>query len=170
MEASNKVSPELKTSSEDIVLSEAELAEQRAQYKRIAMRMLKAIVKSIPALVPSLKIKADGLMVNNEVKMPLLNEYEGCILPSYVVIKGDKERTLYFCIMKEQLYELIKEILVKDIEVREALTKHTVSIQFACPDINLGLYFKKKYEGLFKGKKTHIYQFKMSENDNITQH
>ncbi len=158
------IAPENDLSPEHL-LSDSETAEQHAQHKRIAMRMLKAIIKSIPALVPSLKIKKEGLMVNNEVKMPLLNEYEGCIIPSYVVIKGDRERTLYFCVMKEPLYNVIKEVLVENIEVREALTKHTVNVQFACPDLNLGLYFKKKRVGLFKGKKTHIYQFTMSEEE-----
>lgn len=151
--------------SSESTLSDSKTTEQHAQYKRIAMRMLKAIIKSIPSLVPSLKIKKDGLMVNNEVKMPLLNEYEGSIIPSYVVIKGDKERTLYFCVMKEPLFNLIKEILKENIEIREALTKHTVKVQFACPNLNLGLYFKKKFEGIFKGKKTHIYLFKINDSD-----
>ena len=139
---------------------------QRAQYKRIAMRMIKSIIKSMPSLAPSLKLDKKVLMVNNQVYMPLFSEYEGNIIPSYVVIKGDKERTLYFCVMKEILFDLIKEILVENIEIRDALTEQTINIQFACPDLNLGLYFTKQSKGFFKKKKTRIFQFNISDTEN----
>ena len=44
---------------------------QRVQYKRIAMRMIKSIIKSMPSLAPSLKLDKKVLMVNNQVYMPL---------------------------------------------------------------------------------------------------
>lgn len=149
------------------IVSEEELATQLAQYKRIAMRILKLIIQSMPGIAPQLKIKGKDIKVNNEVKMPLLGDYEGSILPSYIIVKGDKDRTLYFCIMNERLFNAIKDILIKNIQLREALTQHTVKIQFACPDIGYGLYFLKKSKGLFKGKKTHVYQFTLSDHDNL---
>ncbi|MCP3853015.1 MAG: hypothetical protein GY694_22720 [Gammaproteobacteria bacterium] len=136
---------------------------QNEQHRRIAKRILRIIIKSMPSVAPSLKIKNKNVMVNNEVKMPLLGEYEGSIIPSYIIIKGDKERTLYFCIMKEALYEPIKEILTKELDMRDALTLHTIKIQFACPGLGYGLYFKKKWKGLLKGKKIHLYQFTLHD-------
>ena len=164
MEQNNKDSIESEGTPEAI-LSQEEIDAQNKQHKRIAKRILNVIIKSIPSLVPALKEKSEAIMVNNEVKMPLLDEYSGCILPSYIIVKGDKQRTLYFCIMKDYLYEMIKDILKNDRELREALTKHTVKIQFACPDLGFGLYFKKKSEGFLKGKKTHIYQFSLKKEE-----
>ena len=139
--------------------------EQNAQYERIALQMIKIITRSMPSIVPTLAIKGKDIKVNNKVNMPLLSDYEGSIIPSYIIIKGEKERTLYFCVMKELLFNAIKELLVNNYELRDLLTKQTIKMQFACPDVGLGLYFTRKSQGLFKGKKTHIYQFNLTDKD-----
>ncbi len=67
--------------------------------------------------------------------------------------------------MKEILFDLIKEILVENIEIRDALTEQTINIQFACHDLNLGLYFTKQSKVFFKKKKTRIFQFNISDTE-----
>ncbi len=139
--------------------------EELHRATRIANKILITLTKSMGSIGPKLKIKGKDLMVSNKISLPLVDEYNGVLSVSYIILKGDKTRTVYFCFFNHLIYRVLKDILVKQIELRNALIEHTDKIQIACPDLDEGLYFKAKSGGLFRKKTVSIFQFQISKND-----
>ena len=132
---------------------------------RIAKKILTAMTKSMGSIAPKLNLKGNDIKVSNKVNLPLVEEYSGVLSISYIILKGDRTRTVYFCFYNTLVYKVLKDILVKQIELRNSLIEHTDKIQIACPELNEGLYFKSKSGSLFRKKKVSIFQFQISKND-----
>lgn len=133
--------------------------EKEERLHRNARRILSAIVRAMPTIAPNLRLKGTNDKVVHNVKIPYLEKFTGMIQPSYVIVKGTKERFLYFACLNQGLFEMIKQILITDVELREQLTVETVKIQFGCPKIGKGLLFKKVSKGFLRGKRTAMYSF-----------
>lgn len=126
-----------------------ELADIDERLSRNAKRILDTIIKAIPKLADSLKIKGDKERVSYDIDIAGLDKFSAMILASYIIVKGDKQRTMYFAILQTPLFKRLYQILSNNSELLKALTAKTRNIQFTCPAIDKGFQFKERKKGLF---------------------
>ena len=126
---------------------------------RNARRILSAIIRYMPVITPTLKVKIGSAKIASEVKIPYLEKFSGMIQSSYVNVEGGKGKTLYIAILNGQLFNIIKQILMSDTALRDQLCEDTVQIQFACPKSSKGLLFKRVSKGFLRGKRIAMYAF-----------
>lgn len=142
-------------------LSAEKLAEQDQRLTRHAQRILDAIIKAMPKVAKYLTIKGDKERVAHDVDIPGLDKYSSMIISSYVIVKGEKDRTIYFAILQPSLYGRLQALLSNNAELLKNLTNETINIQFACPEIDKSFQFKRRKKGLF-GKEVYVAEFSLS--------
>jgi len=140
--------------------SAAKSAEIDQRLSRNAQRILEIIIKGMPRLAKSLKIKGDRERIAHDVDIPGIEKYSAMIIASYVIIKGDKERIIYFATLQPALHQRLQQILTSNAELLKRLTTETRSIQFACPEIGKGFHFKLRKSGFFS-KETFLEEFNL---------
>lgn len=139
-------------------------AEKAAEFDqrltRNAQRILEAIIKAMPKIAASLKIQGNKERVAHEIDIPGLDKYSAMILPSYVITKGDKERTIYFALLQAPLQQRLEQLLSNNSELLKKLTHETINIQFACPKTHKAFQFKRRKKELF-GKEIYVEEFNL---------
>jgi hypothetical protein len=144
-------------------LSPAEVREQDERTTRYANRILAAICKAMPRLTEGLKIRGDKRTVTHEVDIPGLKDLDQLILPSYVIVKGENARIVYFAVMRAKLFEQIREVLASNEKLLTELTSMTTRIQFSCPETKCGFGFAKRSKGFLRGKEVLMEAFDLDE-------
>jgi len=140
--------------------SAAKAADIDQRLSRNAQRILEIIIKGMPKLAKSLKIKGNKERVAHDVEISGLEKYSAMIIASYVIVKGDKERTIYFATLQPPLQKRLQQILTNNAELLKKLTSETRNIQFACPEIGKGFQFKQRKNGFFS-KETYLDEFNL---------
>lgn len=137
-------------------------AELDRRLTRNAQRILETIIKAMPKVASNLTIQGDNECVCHDIDIPGLDKYSAMILASYVITKGDKERTVYFAVLQPILQERFEQLLSNNAELLTKLTNETINIQFTCPQIHKGFQFKRRKKGLF-GKEVYVEEFNLNE-------
>lgn len=135
-------------------------AELDQRLTRNAQRILEAIIKAMPKIAASLKIQGNKERVAHEIDIPGLDKYSAMILASYVIAKGDKERTIYFALLHAPLQQRLEQLLSNNSELLKQLTHETINIQFACPETHKAFQFKRRKNELF-GKGIYVEEFNL---------
>ncbi len=150
---------------DDENLSPGKQLDKDERMDRNARRILSSIARAMPTIAPNLRLKGSRDRVAHELKIPYLDKFAGMIQPSYVIVPGSKERFLYFACLNHSLFDVLKNILATDVELREQLCADTVKIQFGCPKVGKGLLFKKISKGFLRGKRTAMYTFDLKKDE-----
>jgi len=133
------------------VLSAAELKAQDERYDRLAKRVIDTFVKAMPGVIPSLKLQGSDPKVAHKVDISGLASFDALLSVSYVVVKGDKQRTIFVAVLNADFYRRLKHVLENSEALRVRLTEKTLNIQFACPDLHAGVLFKRVSKGFLRG-------------------
>lgn len=141
--------------------SAEKLAEIDQRLSRNAKRILETVIKAMPKVAKSLKIKGDKERVAHDVDIPGLDKFSAMLIASYVIVKGEKERTIYFAVLQPPLFKRLYQILSNNADLLKSLTNETLSIQFACPEVDKGFQFKRRKKGLF-GKEVYLDEFNLN--------
>lgn len=145
-------------------LSGDKAKEQDERNTRFAKRIISAICKAMPKVAKGLNLRDSKMTVAHEVDIPGLKELDKFILPSYIIIKGERQRVVYFAVMQAPIYERIKELLDKNDKLRASITEHTSRIQFSCPETNRGFGFVSRSKGFLRGKEYITEAFELTDD------
>lgn len=148
-------------------LSPAKIKQQDERTTRYAKRILTAICKAMPRVIKGLSIRDDKRTVTHEVDIPGLKDLDQLILPSYIIVKGEKARIVYFAVMQAALFGRLNEVLMSNEKLLNELTAKTTRIQFSCPETNRGFGFAKRSKGFLRGQEVIIKTFDLAEGQAI---